>query len=712
MENFATNRVKNIALLGHAGSGKTTLAECMLFEAGLLSRRGSVEEHNTVSDYHEFEQEKGISVTSSILHSEWRGYKINILDTPGNDDFSGEVVASLKVADTGVMLLNSQFGVEVGTELIWRYTEAFKTPMIFAVNQLDHEKSDFEKTVEEAKARFGSNITVVQYPLNEGTGFNSIIDVLKMTMYRFPENGGKPEKLPIPEAEKARAEKLHNDLIEAIAGNDESLMELYFEKGTLDEDEMRKGLKSAMIHHDLFPLFCLSAKCNMGSGRLMGFIDNVCPSADEMPGQPLTDGRLLPVDEKGQPCIFIFKTVSEQHLGEMSFFKVYSGEIKTGMELVNENTGITEKFNQLYIVEGKKREPVDKLSAGDIGATVKLRSTHTNNTLHAPGQKLEITPISFPHPRNVVAVISTKKGEEEKLAQALHQLHEEDPSLKIEISQELKQTLLYTQGEMHLGITHMKLAHAHKLSVDFVPARIPYRETIQRQVQVSYRHKKQSGGAGQFAEVHMQVEPYYEGMPEPTGFSLRGKEVIDLPWGGKLVFYNCIVGGVIDQRFMPSILKGIMEKMENGPLTGSYVRDIRVCVFDGKMHPVDSNDMAFKIAGMMAFKDAFQQADPKVLEPIHELDILSPEDVVGDIMSDLPTRRAIIEGIDTDGHYQKVKAKIPLAEVQNYSSTLRSISQGRAMYDTTFYDYAPVPFDVQQKLAAAHQHEHAELAHA
>jgi elongation factor G len=709
MENFATNRVKNIALLGHAGSGKTTLSECMLFEAGLLSRRGAVEERNTVSDYHEIEQEKGISVNSSVLHTQWKGYKINILDTPGNDDFAGEVVAALKVADTGVMLLNSQFGVEVGTELIWRYTEAYKTPMIFAVNQLDHEKSDFERTVEEARSRFGKKITVVQYPLNEGNSFNSIIDVLKMVMYRFPDGGGKPEKFPIPEDEAEKAALLHNELIESIAENDEGLMELYFEKGSLDEDEMRNGLRLAMINHNLFPLFCLSAKRNMGSGRLMGFIDNVCPSADEMPGQPLTDGRLLPVSAKGEPCLFVFKTVNEQHLGEMSFFKVYSGEVRTGMELVNEHTGAVEKLNQLFVVEGKKREPVDKLVAGDIGATVKLRSTHTNNTLHAPGQKLEIVPIQFPHPRNVVAVVSSKKGEEEKLAQALHQLHEEDPSLKIEISQELKQTLLHTQGEMHLAVTHMKLAHQHKLSVDFVPARIPYRETIQKKVQVSYRHKKQSGGAGQFAEVHMQVEPYFEGMPEPTGFSLRGKEVVDLPWGGKLVFYNCIVGGVIDQRFMPSILKGIMEKMENGPITGSYVRDIRVCLFDGKMHPVDSNDMAFKIAGMMAFKDAFQQADPKVLEPVYDLEILSPEDVVGDIMSELPTRRAIIEGIGADGPYQKIKARIPLAEVQNYSSTLRSISQGRAMYDAAFHEYAPAPFEVQQKLASMHQKDAVEV---
>ncbi|MGZ5283929.1 MAG: elongation factor G, partial [Bacteroidia bacterium] len=688
MENFSTRQVKNIALLGHAGSGKTTLAECMLYEAGLLSRRGTVEEHNTVSDYQPIEQERGSSIFATPLHTEWKGYKINILDTPGNDDFVGEVISSLKVADTGVMLLNAAFGVEVGTDILWEYTEAFKTPMIFVVNQADHDKADFDRTVEQAKSHFSKKVTVVQYPLETGPNFNAIIDVLKMTMYKFPADGGKPEKLPIPTNEKEKADQLHNELIEAIAENDEGLMEKYFEKGSLDEDEMRIGLKKAMINHDLFPLFCLSAKKNMGSGRLMGFIDNVCPSADEMPAQKLTDGNTLKIDSNGQPCIFIFKTVSEAHLGDMSFFKVYSGEITAGMELVNEETGAVEKFTQLFTVEGKKRESVTKLVAGDIGATIKLRSTHTNNTLHAKGQKLEIEPIQFPNPRTRVAIISTKKGEEEKLAQALHQLQEEDPSLRIEVNHELKQTILHCQGEMHLAIIHQKLAHQYKISVDFQQPRIPYRETIQKPVQVSYKHKKQSGGAGQFAEVYMQVEPYYEGMPEPKNFTIRGKEETTLPWGGKLVFYNCIVGGVIDQRFLPSIMKGILEKMENGPLTGSYVRDVRVCVYDGKMHPVDSNDMAFKIAGMMAFKQAFQEADPRILEPVYDLEILSPEEVVGDVMGELPSRRAIIEGIDTDGHYQKIKARIPLAELGSYSSSLRAITQGRAKYSIAFNDYA------------------------
>jgi len=504
---------------------------------------------------------------------------------------------------------------------------------------------------------------------------------------------------------KEKAEKLHNELIEAIAENDEGLMELYFEKGSLDEDEMRKGLKIAMIHHDMFPVFCLSAKKNMGSGRLMGFIDNVAPSAVEMPPQPLTDGKTLEISPKGNPCVFIFKTVSEHHLGDMSFFKIYSGELKVGTELMNEETGAVEKFTQLFTVEGKKRESVEKLTAGDIGATIKLKSTHTNNTLHSKNEKLEIEPIVFPTPRMRVAIIPTKRGEEEKLAIALHQLQEEDPSLKIEISPELKQTILHCQGEMHLAMITNKLQHDFKLSVEFVAPKIPYRETIQKSVQVNYRHKKQSGGSGQFAEVHMQVEPWFEGMPDPKGMTVRGREEIQLPWGGKLVFFNCIVGGVIDTRFLPSIMKGIMEKMENGPLTGSYVRDVRVSVFDGKMHPVDSNDMAFKIAGTMAFKDAFNQASPKILEPVYELEVLSPEEIVGDIMGDLPTRRAIIEGIDTEGHYQKVKARIPLAELQNYATSLKAISQGRAKYSIEFADYLPVPMEIQEKLIKTHQAE-------
>lgn len=698
MPEFDTSHVKNIVLLGHAGSGKTTLAECMLYEAGIITRRGSIAEQNTTGDYHELEQERGNSIFSKLLHTKWRGYKINIIDTPGYDDFTGEVISALRVADTGVMLLNAVMGVEVGTDIIWEYTEKFKTPMIFAVNKLDDDNADFDKTVREAKAHFGNKVVVVQYPRHTGAGFHEIIDVLRMTMYKFKDGGGKPEKQPIPDDEKARADDLHKELIEAVASNDETLMEKYFDKGELDEDEMKNGLKKAMINHDLFPLFCLSAERNMGSGRLMGFIDNVCPSANEMPPQKTKNGETIACDANGPACIFIYKTISEPHVGELSYFKVYSGTIKSGMELENESTGVTEKISQLFLVEGNKRTSTNELVAGDIGATLKLKNTHTNNTLHTKGKNYELPSIEFPPPNMTVAIEPLKKGEEEKLSQALHQLREEDPTLIVEVSPELKQTLIHCQGDMHLAVAKWKIEHSHKLEVKFVKPRIAYRETIRKMADANYRHKKQSGGAGQFGEVYMRIEPWYEGMPEPTDLTVRGRDTYDLDWGGKLAFYNCIVGGAIDARFLPSILKGVMEKMHNGPLTGSYARDIRVCVYDGKMHPVDSNDISFKIAGLQAFRQAFQQADPQILEPIYKVEVLCPDDLTGAVMGDLQSRRAIVEGIDSEGHFQKVIAKVPLSEMDGYSSSLRSITQGRAKFTMGFHAYEAVPFELQRKL--------------
>jgi elongation factor G len=698
MAEFDTSHVKNIVLLGHAGSGKTTLAECMLYEAGLINRRGSIDENNTVGDYHPMEQERGNSIFSKLMHAKWRGYKINILDTPGYDDFVGEVLSALRVADTGVMLLNAAMGVEVGTDIIWQYTEKFKTPMIFAVNKLDEEQADFDKTVQEAKDHFGSKVTVVQYPRQQGAGFHEIVDVLRMTLYKFKDTGGKPDKLPIPDEEKERAESLHKELIEAIASNDEGLMEKYFDKGELTEDEMKDGLKKAMISHDLFPLFCLSAERNMGSGRLMGFIDNVCPSANEMPPQRTISGEKLACDANGPACIFIYKTLSEPHVGDLSYFKVFSGTIKTGMELENESNNVVEKINQLFLMEGNKRIPVNELVAGDIGATLKLRNTHVNNTLHVKGKNYELPPIEFPSPNMTVAIEPVNKGEEEKLAQAMHQLKEEDPTLIVEVSPELKQTLIHSQGDMHLTVAKWKIENLYKLPVKFGKARIPYRETIRKAAEANYRHKKQSGGAGQFGEVFIRIEPFYEGMPEPQGLTVRGRDVFDLDWGGKLVFYNCIVGGAIDARFLPSILKGVMEKMQEGPLTGSYVRDVRVSVYDGKMHPVDSNDISFKIAGIMAFKQAFQQADPQVLEPIYSVEVLCPEDLTGSVMGDLQSRRGLVEGMDTEGNFQKIIAKVPLSEMHDFSSSLRSITQGRAKFKMKFDSYQPMSYELQKKL--------------
>lgn len=712
MPEFDSAHVKNIALLGHSGSGKTTLAESMLFEAGLIHRRGSVEEGNTVSDYTDLEKERGNSIFSKLLHTHWKGYKINILDTPGYDDFSGEVISALRVADTGVMLLNASTGVEVGTDIIWEYTEKFKTPMIFVVNQVDHPKAEFDKVVQEAKAHFGANVVLVQYPYNPGLGFDAIVDVLNMVMYQYNDSGTKPLKLPIPDSEKLRAEALHKELIEAIASNDETLMEKYFDQGELTEDEMKEGLHLSMTRHDLFPVFCASAKQNRGVARLLGYIDNVVPPATELPPQKTSDGVALACDASGPTCLFVYKTVNEPHIGELSFFKVYSGTIHSGMELVNETTGSHERINQLFVVEGNKRTPVNELVAGDIGATLKLKNTHTNNTLHEKGKHIELVPIVFPEAKMSIAIANNKRGEEEKLAIALQQLKEEDPTMHVEVSAELGQTLLHCQGDMHLAVIKWKLENTYHLDVSYKKPRIPYRETIRREATATYRHKKQSGGAGQFGEVTMRIEPWFEGMPEPQGLNVRGKEEIDLPWGGKLLYYNCIVGGVIDARFLPSIMKGVMEKMHQGPLTGSYVRDIRVCVYDGKMHPVDSNDMAFKTAGAMAFREAFHLADPQLLEPINYLEVLCPDDLTGNIMGDLQSRRAIVEGFDTEGHFTVIKAHVPHAEMYQYASSLRSITQGRARFRMRYDHYAPVSFDLQKKLTETHSKEALELTEA
>jgi elongation factor G len=708
MAEFDTAHVRNIVLLGHAGAGKTTLAESMLFEAGLINRRGSVAEGNTVGDYHELEHERGNSIFSKLMHTRWRGYKINILDTPGYDDFVGELLSALRVADTGVLLLNAVAGVEVGADVVWQYTERFRTPMIFAINKLDHDKADFDRTVQEAKDHFGPRVTVVQYPLQTGAGFHEIVDVLHMTLYKFRDTGGKPDKLPIPEGELARAEALHRELVEAVAANDELLMEHYFDKGELAEDELKDGMRKAMTAHEIFPLFCLSAERNMGSGRIMGFIDNVCPSANELPPQLSKTGEDVECQANGPACIFIYKTVSEPHVGDLSYFKVYSGTIKSGMELVNESNGVIEKITQLFLMEGNKRIPVNELVAGDIGATLKLRNTHVNNTLHIKGKNYELPPIEFPAPNMTVAIEATKKGEEEKLALALHQLREEDPTLIVEVSSELRQTLLHCQGDMHLAVAKWKIEHGARLEVRFDKPRIPYRETIRKAADSSYRHKKQSGGAGQFAEVHLRVEPWYEGMPDPVGLPVRGRETHELPWGGTLAYYNCVVGGAIDARFLPSILKGVLEKMHEGPLTGSYVRDVRVCVYDGKMHPVDSNDISFKIAGMMAFRQAFREADPQVLEPVYLVEVLSPDDLTGAVMGELQSRRGIVEGMDTEGHFQKIVARVPLAELHDFSSALRSITQGRAKFNMRFAEYVPMSFDQQKRLTEAYSRTEAE----
>ncbi len=703
MKVYDDKHIKNIVLLGAPKAGKTLLAEDMTFEAGIIHRRGTIEGKNTLSDYHDIEHERGNSVFATPLHTEWKDYKINIIDTPGFDDFIGEIIASTRVADTCVMVINAQYGVEVATELIWNYVDEFKKPTLFAINQVDHPKADFDSALLSLRERFGNAVTQMQYPYNPGEDFNAIIDLLKMVMYKFPVDGGKPKKIAIPDGERERAERLHNELVEKAAENDEGLMERYFEKGTLNEDEMRQGLKLGMIRHQVFPVFCMSARKNMGSGRMMGFIDNVAPGPCEAMPERTTNGGEIPFDPEKPTVLFVFKSHLEPNLGKLSYFKVISGSVAANTELVNSQTGTVEKLHQLFIVDGKNRTSVDRLVAGDIGATLKLKDTHTNHTLREKGFEVTIAPIVFPEPRIKTAVLAQSKSDDEKIGEILQKIHQEDPTLEVEYSRELRQLILAAQGEMHLSVCKWHLDNVYKLNVVFDTPRISYRETIRGSAVAMYRHKKQSGGAGQFAEVHLRIDPYTSGMPDPAEYTVRGKEVIDLPWGGKLAFYNCIVGGVIDARFIPSILKGIMEKMEQGPITGSYVRDVRVCVFDGKMHPVDSNDISFKIAGMMAFKDAFMRAEPMLLEPVCDLEIMMPEEAMGDVMTDLQTRRSIITGMDTTGRLQVIRARTPLAELDRYSTALRSLSQGRASFKQRFSDYSAVPFDLQQKVARRFQ---------
>lgn len=697
MKVFDNKHIKNVAFVGTHRAGKTTLSETMLFEAGLINRRGTVEQRNTISDYHEFEHQRGASVFATPLHTEWRNYKINIIDTPGLDDFIGEIMSSIRVADTIVTVINAKHGADIGTEIIWNYVDKYHKPTLFVINKIDSEKANYDLSVESLKQLVGHNAVVIQYPIRID-GEQCIIDVLKMKCYKFGPEGGKPEKLPIPDDQKVYADQLHNELVEKAAENDEALMELYFDKGTLNEEELRQGIKLGMLNHDMFPVFCVSALNDMGTGRLMGFIDNVAPAAADLKPEQTIDGKLVEPKVKGETSLFVFKNIYQPNLGQITFFKVMSGEVNLNDKLYNSRTGEQETLNQLFIMDGKQKHAVQKLTVGDIGATTKLKFTETNDTLASTSEAGTMKPIKFPQPRVVKAVYAENTSEEEKLSDALKRIHSQDLTVDIKYNIETSQTLVGTQGELHLATLTWILEHIYDVKARFETPKISYRETIQRSATANYRHKKQSGGSGQFAQVHLKIEPYYDGMPEPEGFSIRGKEIVELPWDGKLVFYNCIVGGVIDQRYLPSIMKGILEVMESGPLTQSYIRDIRVMVYDGKMHAVDSNDISFKIAGAHAFKSAFLNANPKLLEPFEKMVVRAPVHMVGNVMTELQGRRAIIQGIETEAHYQVLKCTIPSAELNNFSSQLRSLTQGRATYNSSFDCYSAVPNHIQKQL--------------
>ena len=707
MKIYKTNEIKNISLLGSKGSGKTTLAEAMLFECGVIKRRGSVEAKNTVTDYFPVEKEYGSSVFSTVFYAEFLNKKLNVIDCPGADDFVGNAITALNVTDTGVIVVNAQYGVEVGTQNIFRTAESINKPVIFALNQLDGEKADYDNVIEQMKEIFGPKVVPIQYPLACGAGFNAMIDVLLMKKYSWGPEGGVPTIEDIPASELDRANELHRALVEAAAENDETLMEKFFEEEHLTEDEMREGIRKGLITRSIYPVFCVSAGKDMGVRRMMEFLGNVVPFVDDMPAPVNTAGKEVKPDANGPLSIFMFKTTIEPHIGEVSYFKVMSGTLKTGVDLDNVTRGNKERIAQIYCVSGQIKTPVDELVAGDIGATVKLKDVRTGNTLDEKGCDYEFDFIKYPAPKYQRAVRPVTESDAEKLSAILTRMHEEDPTWIVEQSRELKQTILSGQGEFHLRTLKWRVENNDKMPITFEEPKIPYRETITKAARADYRHKKQSGGSGQFGEVHLIIEPYTEGMPVPDTYrfgnqefkmNVRDTQEIPLQWGGKLVVCNCIVGGAIDTRFIPAIVKGLMDRMEQGPLTGSYARDVRVCIYDGKMHPVDSNEISFRLAGRNAFSEAFRNANPKVLEPVYDVEVMVPGDVMGDVMSDLQGRRAIIMGMNSANGFEVINAKVPLKEMASYSTALSSITGGRSSFTMKFASYELVPVDVQEKL--------------
>ena len=717
MRVYQTNEIKNIALVGSAGSGKTTLAESMLFEAGIIKRRGTVEAKNTVSDYFPVEQEYGYSVFPTVFHVEWNNKKLNIIDCPGSDDFVGGAITALNVTDEAVILINGQYGPEVGTQNHFRYTEKLKKPVIFLVNQLDSDKCDFDSIITNMQEIYGPKCVQIQYPIETGPGFNALIDVLLMKKYSWKPEGGAPIIEDIPAEEMDKAMELHKALVEAAAENDEGLMEKFFEEEALTEDELREGIRKGLVTRSIFPVFCVCAGKDMGVRRLMEFLGNVVPFVSEMPKLHNTRGEEVTPDTDGPESLYFFKTGMEPHIGEVSYFKVMSGSVKPGDDLANADRGSKERLGQIYACAGANRIPVDQLCAGDIGCTVKLKDVKTGNTLNGKDVEQRFDFIKYPNSKYSRSIKAVNSSETEKLMAAMIKMRQEDPTWVVEQSKELRQTIVHGQGEFHLRTLKWRLENNEKIQVQFGEPKIPYRETITKMARADYRHKKQSGGAGQFGEVHLIVEPYAEGMPDPTTYkfngqefkmNIKGREEINLEWGGKLVFINSVVGGAIDARFMPAILKGIMERMESGPLTGSYARDVRVIVYDGKMHPVDSNELSFMLAARHAFAAAFKEAGPKILEPIYDLEVYVPSDFMGDVMSDLQGRRALIMGLDSEAGYQKLQAKIPLKELSNYSIALSSLTGGRASFTTKFASYELVPNDIQQQLIQAHEAEEEE----
>ena len=710
MKTYQTHEIKNIALLGNDGSGKTTLTEALLYESGIIKRRGRITAQNTVSDYFPVEQEYGYSVFSTVFHVEWNDKKLNIIDCPGSDDFVGSAITALNVTDTAVLLLNGQYGPEVGTQNHFRYTEKLGKPVIFLVNQLDDEKCDYDNILEQLISIYGNKVIPIQYPITTGPGFNALIDVLLMKKYSWGPEGGVPTIEEIPAEEMEKAMLMHRTLVEAAAENDETLMEKFFESETLTEDEMREGIRKGLAVRGIFPVFCVCAGKDMGVRRLMEFLGNVVPFVDQMPKVHNTRGVEVVPDSSGPTSLYFFKTGVEPHIGEVQYFKVMSGKVREGDDLINADRGSKERVAQLFVCAGANRIKVSELVAGDIGCTVKLKDVKTGNTLNDKVAENRFNFINYPNSKYSRAIKAVNEADTEKMMNALIRMREEDPTWQVEPSKELKQILVHGQGEFHLRTLKWRMEKNEKINIIFEEPKIPYRETITKAARADYRHKKQSGGAGQFGEVHLIVEPYYEGMPDPDVYrfkgqeyrtTIKGKEEVTLDWGGKVVFINSVVGGAIESRFMPAILKGVMQRMEQGPLTGSYARDVRVIVYDGKMHPVDSNELSFMLAGRNAFSAAFKEAGPKILEPIYDVEVFVPGDRLGDVMSDLQGRRAMIMGMTSENGYEKLTAKAPLKEMSDYCTALSSLTGGRASFIMKFASYELVPSDVQDKLMKA-----------
>ena len=696
MKEYSNKDIKNVVLLGSSKSGKTTLSEAMLYEGKVIDRRGTVEDKNTVSDNDELEKVNQRSIYATPLYAEFMGKKVNIIDAPGSDDFVGGAISAFRVCENGILVVNAQQGVEVGTSSWIRSADKHKIPLIVAVNQLDGEKADWETTIAALKEELGRKMIIVQFPIATGAGFNGFIDVLTNKYYNFKDANGTREDLDIPADFADQAEMTRQELIEKAAEFDDSLMEKFFEEGTLSEDDIRKGLSLGIRNCEVTPVFCVSAKKDIGVKRLLEFTKNVALSPD--------------VDDTKPASLFIYKNMLEPHLGEVSYFKVMSGVITPGIDLEDPETSNKERFSAIYAVAGTRKEPVDSLRAGDFGCVVKLKNGKSNTTLSAIGSGIVQEKIVYPAPKFRCAIKAKVQQDEQKLGDALKKISSQDPTVVVEYSKELRQTILSGNGEQHINIVKTRLANEYGVQVELFAPKVPYRETITKVATAQYRHKKQSGGAGQFGEVHLLVCPA-EGELN-TKFKIDGKETIlnvktsevtDLEWGGKLEFYNCVVGGAIDLGFMPAILKGIKERMVEGPLTGSYARDIRVFVYDGKMHPVDSKEIAFIIAGRNAFKEAFRNAGPKILEPIYNVEVMTPGEYQGAVMSDIQNRRGILGDLGSDKGFSILKARIPLAELYRYSTTLSSLTSGSATFTMEFADYQPVPGDGQTKLLAEYE---------